>query len=192
MSIYFKDLLLDVEGGVYQPAEDSFLLAENLDVREGDKVLDLGTGSGIQALTAASTASWVLGVDVNPKAVEVASANARLNRIRNVEFRASDLFGSVPERFDLIIFNPPYLPTDDDVIDMALDGGDKGVEVILRFIGEAQAHLNSCGRIQFIISSINNVKAVENALSKDFRFRYAAEKKLFFEKLFVVEAELKH
>jgi release factor glutamine methyltransferase len=192
MTIYFRELLLDVEGDVYKPAEDSFLLAENLKVRDGDRVLDMGTGCGIQALAAAGKAGSVLGVDFNPKAVEVAAANARLNKIHNTEFKASDLFSSVEGRFDLIVFNPPYLPTEGGIVDYALDGGDRGVELILKFIKEAPTYLNPGGRIQFIMSSLNNIKAVETALSTHFRFEYTAEKKLFFEKLLVATAELKH
>jgi len=192
MTIYFRELLLDVEGDVYKPAEDSFLLAENLKVMEGDEVLDVGTGCGIQALVAARKARHVLGVDVNPKAVEVAAANAKLNKIRNVDFLVSDLFWAVEGRFDLIVFNFPYLPTSGSIVDQALDGGDQGVEILRRFIQEAPEHLKPLGRIQFVMSSLNNTKAVEAMLSTEFRFKYTAEKKLFFEKLFVVSAELKH
>jgi len=192
MTIYFRDLLLDVEGDVYAPAEDSFLLAENLDVRHGDLVLDMGTGSGIQALAAAGKAGHVLAVDINPKALEVAAANARLNKVRNVEFRQSDLYSNVEGGFDLITFNPPYLPTEDNIVDFALDGGDRGVEVIKKFIRESAAHLKPGGRLQFIVSSLNNLKVVESELKKcGFSFNFAAEKKIFVEKLLLVNAELK-
>lgn len=96
---------------VYEPAEDTFLLSENLAVKEGgDIALDMGTGTGIIALLMARKARWVLGVDINPIAVELAKENARINGITNVEFRLSDLFDNVSGKFDVITFNAPYLP----------------------------------------------------------------------------------
>jgi len=185
-------MLLDVSEGVYPPAEDSFLLAENLGVGSEDVVLDMGTGCGIQALCAAGRAKSVLGVDINPAAVENAIANAKKNKIRNAEFIVSDLFSCVSGEFDLIIFNPPYLPTEGDLMDYALDGGDRGVEVILKFIDKAPEHLNEGGRLKFLVSSLNSLPAVERKLSKSgFKFKYLAEKKMFFEKLMVVEAVMR-
>jgi hypothetical protein len=76
--------------------------------------LDLGTGSGIHALTAAAHAGHVVGVDINPRAVRFAEFNAALNGIENVEFRVGNLFGPVEgETFDLIVSNPPYVLSPD-------------------------------------------------------------------------------
>lgn len=74
-------------------------------------VLDLGTGSGICALVAARHARRVVGVDINPAAVRCASINALMNRSEErIELRQGDLFSPVAgERFDLVLFNPPFL-----------------------------------------------------------------------------------
>jgi HemK-related putative methylase len=78
-------------------------------VRPGMRVLDLGTGSGVCALFAARQGAQVVAVDINPAAVRCARANALLNDLR-VDVRAGDLFGPVAgERFDLVLFNPPFL-----------------------------------------------------------------------------------
>ena len=79
------------------------------EVRETDRVLDMGTGSGVNAILAASKAADVVAVDINPHAVAAARANAALNgaadRIVVVE---GDLFDAVEGRFDLVIFDPPF------------------------------------------------------------------------------------
>jgi len=79
------------------------------EVRETDRVLDMGTGSGVNAILASSKAADVVAVDINPHAVAAARANAALNgaadRIVVVE---GDLFDAVEGRFDLVIFDPPF------------------------------------------------------------------------------------
>lgn len=76
------------------------------------RVLDMGTGSGIGAIFAARWATQVVAVDINPQAVRCARINALLNQVEErVEVRQGDLFGPVQEeRFDLVLFNPPYYP----------------------------------------------------------------------------------
>jgi release factor glutamine methyltransferase len=77
------------------------------EVREGDRVLDMGTGSGVNAILAASKAATVVAVDINPSAVEAARANANANGV-DVEVRESDVFENVDGAFDLIVFDPPF------------------------------------------------------------------------------------
>ena len=92
MALYFKNLKIKTHTGVYEPAEDSFIIGENLLVDTDDIALDIGTGTGIQALIAAEKAKEVIGVDINKRAIKLAEENANLNQISNVEFRISDLF----------------------------------------------------------------------------------------------------
>ena len=83
----------------------------NLTVRrQGETVLDLGTGSGIQSLLAARHAAWVVATDLNPRALNFAAVNARLNGLANIEFRQGNLYEPVATRqFDLIVANPPFV-----------------------------------------------------------------------------------
>lgn len=88
---------------MYEPAEDTFLIAENLSVTDGEKILDMGTGCGILAAIAAEKANRVVAVDVNPHAVNCAKKNADLNGVGvKVEVHQGNLFSSVKdtERFD--------------------------------------------------------------------------------------------
>lgn len=79
------------------------------EVREGERVLDMGTGSGVNAILAASSGAEVVAVDLNPHAVEAARANAERNGVADrISIRRSDLFAEVEGRFDLIVFDPPF------------------------------------------------------------------------------------
>lgn len=186
----YRDLNISTYPDVYVPDEDSFLLAENLNIPKGAKVLDVGTGTGILALTAAKMASSVVGVDVNPKAVELAKKNAKENGIKNVRFLERDLFSAIgkEEKFDVIIFNPPYLPVEEyDPLGKAWSGGRGGMVVIRRFLVEAPAHLAENGIILLLLSSLNDFDEVKKILGqKGMTCEVVAEKKFFFEALMVV------
>ena len=79
------------------------------EVRPGDRVLDMGTGSGVNAVLAAANAHRVLAVDINPYALDAARANAERNGVADrVEVRHSDVFSAVDETFDVMVFDPPF------------------------------------------------------------------------------------
>ncbi|MEA3255418.1 MAG: HemK2/MTQ2 family protein methyltransferase [Candidatus Altiarchaeota archaeon] len=187
----FMGLEFQMHPEVYEPAEDSMLLADNLGVWGGDLVLDMGTGTGFLALLAAIKAKKVLGVDVNPVAIDVARENALLNNIENAEFRVSDLFSDLEgEVFDLIIFNPPYLPVDEmDMLDRSWSGGSKGLEVIKRFLKSAPDYLKEGGGIRLLVSSLNDLDELRKILNENnFGFEILAKKKLWFEEIYVIKA----
>jgi release factor glutamine methyltransferase len=176
---------------VYEPAEDSMFLADNLGVLGGDLVLDMGTGTGFLALLAAIKAKKVLGVDVNPRAIEVARGNALLNNIKNVEFRVSDLFSDIrDEVFDLIIFNPPYLPVDEmDMLGRSWSGGSNGLDIIKRFLKSAPDYLNEGGGIWLLVSSLNDLDELREILNgNNLESEILAKKKLWFEEIYVIKA----
>jgi len=197
MAVHYRNLVLETSEDVYEPAEDSFLLADNIRVNGGN-VLDIGTGTGIQALAAARFAEHVVGVDVNPAAVELAKRNAEANGIRNAEFRLSDLFSDVKGRFDLIISNPPYLPVDEDREPVTGDivkswaGGRQGTELINRLVDEAKDHLKKEGRLLLLVSSVNEPEEVMGRMRKrGYEPTVLAKRRIFFEELDVIEAAYK-
>jgi len=189
--LYYRDLKIKLHPQVYEPAEDTFLLAENLMVKDGDFALDMGTGTGIIALLMAKKAKFVLGVDVNPIAVELAKENARLNGIINVEFKQSDLFQNVGGKFNIITFNAPYLPGEsEEPIDLALVGGREGREVLDRFIEEVNGYLTENGIIQIVQSSITGVdKTIEKLTSKGFKVEITGKERYFFEEIVLITAK---
>ncbi len=139
--------------GVYEPREDSQLLAELVGERAFGEVLDLGTGSGIQGITAALRGCRVTFSDISERAIEAAKRNAELNEVDG-QFIVSDMFAGIGGDFDTIIFNPPYLP-DEGGADAALDGGPDGRAVIDRFIGEYRRHLREGGIALLLESSLD-------------------------------------
>ena len=196
--VFFEDRVFWVSENVYEPAEDSFLFAENLVVREGDVVLDMGTGCGILGVVAAGKAREVVAVDVNPYAVRCAKENARLNGILDkMFFVQGDLFTSIRigEGFDLVLFNVPYLPSEGveeaSWLGCAWSGGVAGRQVVDRFIGEVSKYLKRDGRVFLMQSTLSNVdetmrKFGENGLEAS----VVAEQALpFFEAIVLVKAE---
>ncbi len=110
-------------------------------------VLDLGCGAGTLALLLAAHAERVLGTDINPRAVEIARFNAALNGIANVEFRAGDLYAPAgPERFDLIVSQPPYYPKRAGVELTFLHGGERGDEIPRQVVAGVEGRLTPHGR----------------------------------------------
>jgi release factor glutamine methyltransferase len=170
---------------VYEPGEDSWLLKSVLKDFAKGVCLDMGTGSGILAEEAAKYCKKVIAVDVNKKAVEYCKKNCPDKRI---EFRESDLFQNVPESFDTILFNFPYLP--DECGDVAVDGGKDGIEIMESFLKEAKNHLNPKGSILIVFSDKTNIKKLDKIIiNNKFTFKKIAEKNIFFEKLIVYKVE---
>jgi methylase of polypeptide subunit release factors len=114
--------------------------------------LDVGTGSGVQALWAARHSELVVAVDVNPKALNIAAFNAQLNGVQNVEFRLGSLYEPVgDERFDLIVSNAPYVVSPDSRYAYR-DGGLESDVFCERLVRGTIDHLEEGGFAQLLIS----------------------------------------
>lgn len=170
---------------LYDPREDSFLLAESVKVYAYGKTLDMGTGSGIQAITATNNVKVksVLAVDVNTEALVLAK---KRNSHPLIGYIQSDLFSKVKGKFDTIIFNPPYLPDHPNIKDIALDGGKKGYELSVRFLKDAKKYLADDGQILFLFSSLTNREIIDKILIENaYLFEEISRQKLDFEVLYV-------
>ena len=175
---HFNGLTIEIHQEVYEPAEDTFQLIEAVEIKEGDSVLEIGTGCGITALECARIGAKVICTDINPHAVKLAKRNYLINKASlkgSVEIRQGDLFSvlNYDERFDIIIFNPPYLPTQPEEriggtgwLDMATDGGVDGLKSIKKFIEDLNKHLKKTGHAYFVFSSMSDRKKLENYLEK--------------------------
>ncbi|GIR27656.1 MAG: hypothetical protein CM15mP42_06060 [Methanobacteriota archaeon] len=99
--------------GVYQPAEDSWMMCNHLPENLGS-VLEIGCGSGIISIHMAKNENTVTSVDINPKAVKATKFNAKQNSV-NIEVIQGNMFEELQDRkFNSIVCNPPYLPPTDD------------------------------------------------------------------------------
>jgi release factor glutamine methyltransferase len=168
---------------IYEPSDDSFLMKGVLEkeiqrlLQENKSIhfLEIGAGSGILLKTARDIGlKNILGSDINIDAI---------NHCKQLGFKMieSDLFEKIKGLFDIIIFNPPYLPIqegEDKESQLATTGGKDGSEIINKFLKQAKKHLTKNGIVLLLVSSLT--KEI-NWL--DYQKEFVGEKKLFFEKL---------
>lgn len=172
---------------MYQPREDSYLLQKFVRKYARGLVLDMGTGSGIQAVTAAENpgVEKVLAVDIERDAI---LHNQQAIDNKKIVFRVSDLFANVKQSFDTITFNPPYLPSL-KLRDIAVEGGKKGYELIKRFLEDASEHLEQNGSILLLFSSLTKKEKVDEAIADTLFVSELLEEKYLggFETLYVYQ-----
>ena len=182
--------------GVYPPSEDTYLLLDTLDFRQDDDFLEVGCGAGLITLTAAKRTRSILSVDSSFEAVRNTLENLKRNDLYNdCHVIQSDLLGALAPsvKFSLIVFNPPYLPQDDEHTDLdhALVGGQTGTELTQRFVRQAVNHLLREGRIFVVASNLTDIDSIRKTMIDcGFTIEMISEKSLFFEKIQVLRGIL--
>jgi len=198
---------------VYYPSDDSFLLIDyfkekisdnyfdGINVNEIEYILDLGTGTGIIAILfqffkvkSKKFNPKIVASDILENSIECAKKNESLNKFYDeILFLQSDLFKSFPDSlkslFNIIVFNPPYLPsspliTDNKKIDHSWDGGLKGFEILIEFIKKVRNFLNlqKSHYIYYISSSRTNLEELSITLDDlKFKSEIVKRKHIFFE-----------
>jgi release factor glutamine methyltransferase len=147
----------------------SHLLGEAVlaEAGEGDVVLDMGTGSGLNAILAASKGARVVAVDINPQALDAARANAERNGVADhVEFRRSDVFSTVDETFDLIVFDPPFrcfAARDYTEANMT----DENYRAMTAFFREARQHLAPEGRMLIFFGTSGDIGYLRQLMAEE-------------------------
>ena len=159
---YDPSLEIEERDDVYPPSEDSILLIESLDITEGERVLEVGCGSG------------------------VVSINFSKNGLEGNVF-ISDLYENVSGIFDMIVFNLPYLPVDEEgMLEKAWSGGDDGMGPLPALLDGSEDYLSEKGRVVVVTSSLMDQDVLGELLSR-YSVKTLGELPLFFEKLFVLE-----
>ena len=178
------EIVVEERPTVYRPSDDSFLLLAAVSISPGETFLEVGAGAGLVALHAARITDAV-ATDVNPDAVVLLRRNSRRNRVP-LEVVRTDLMAGLRGPFDVVAFNPPYLPgSPRDTVERAWHGGREGSEVAARFLKDLPRVLATEGRAYLLLSEQN---APARALANDgFRVNELVSKALFFERLEVLE-----
>lgn len=205
-TLNFKEYSLDIPARVYLPSDDTDLLLEVIEEKittankNYKKAIEIGSGNAFLSLAIYGNVKELYSTDINPIVIDyLLNVKERYN-LEKMKVVYSNLFDSIDEteKFDLIIFNPPYVPTeelseDEDLdeingYDLAVNGGIEGREIIDKFIEQLPNHLLEKGECYLLISSLNNpIEIIENLKHKKLNAEIIGSKKLFFEELFVLK-----
>lgn len=124
------------------------------------RVLEIGTGTGLVAIHCAKMGFETDASDKASQSLECASHNAELNGVK-IRLIKSDLFTSIPDKYDTILFNPPYLPVEDSFEGSdAWNGGTDGLKVVREFLDNVRDHLNPGGNVFVILSDLTDVSGL--------------------------------
>ena len=145
---------------------DPFHQAVLAEVRPSDRVLDMGTGSGVSAILAAQVTPSVVAVDINPKAINCAIANAQRNGVRGrITFIHGDVFDQVEGDFDLIVFDPPFRWfAAHDLLELA--HADEGYRTLTTFMAEVRGFLRPGGRILLNFGTSGDIDYLYNLIDE--------------------------
>ena len=168
---YYGGCSFQIAPGAQPPKAGSLLFCRHLGVQSGERVLEIGAGSGLAAVLAARAGAHVIATDVRPEAVACTRDNAARNGVaERVDVRLGDGFAPVDGlRFDLICTSPPQMPTPpererDDAEAAADNGGLDGWSLLDRLIGEAPAHLEPGGRLLFTLFGFLGIERARERL----------------------------
>ncbi|MHA1192100.1 MAG: HemK2/MTQ2 family protein methyltransferase [Promethearchaeota archaeon] len=202
---------------VYSPSDDSYLILDFIrsnisqDIFDGipikgiKNILDLGTGTGIVAIFLELlnlSLSQIYASDILQNAIKCAQMNEKRNNIENkIKYLHSNLFESFPNHlrhsFDIIIFNPPYLPSIERIekksSDHTWDGGIDGLKVLSQFFSQVKDYLNlrKPSHIYYICSSKTNLGELYKFIKeKGFKNKVLMNRHIFFEDIFLNRAVL--
>lgn len=212
---------------VYSPSDDSYLIIDyfketisnshfdGLEFNNIKNILDMGTGSGIIAIffllikkKYSKFNPKIYASDILENAIVCSKLNEKINHFKNeITFIQSDLFNSFPKNlkhnFNIIVFNPPYLPSigieknnNKMLIDFSWEGGVKGIAVIERFINQVIEFIDISNKntsyIYFISSSRADINELDNLIQdRGFKRRIVKRKHIFFEDILLNKLELK-
>ncbi|WMW22496.1 class I SAM-dependent methyltransferase [Methanolobus mangrovi] len=193
VTIKHRNAMIRLADQVYEPAEDSYLLADTaLELINDDmNVLEIGTGTGfVSAVLKANRNIRLVGTEISPLAASCAKSNG-------IDVIRTDMFTGLKARnqFDVVIFNPPYLPTSDDEkvpgwLNYAFDGGINGRKDIKPFMEQVRNYLKPDGMILLLVSSLTGIKEVMQEMEQyGFSPQTIARDKCSFEELVVIKAK---
>jgi len=173
---------------LYNPSDDTFLLADSIVNYKGNYALEIGTGSGYLTAILCKNYKFVIGTDIDFESIQY--SKYFLNKFNNKFLICCDICEPVRFMFDIIICNPPYLPLDSDenISDYSIYGGITGLETTLRILQLYKTNLNDGGKIVFVKSSLSNCEKFDLFIKNNLlKMSTLATKRHFYERLKVCE-----
>jgi release factor glutamine methyltransferase len=173
---------------MYCPSEDTYFMEDILANYRGKIALEIGIGSGYLTRLLCTNFEFVVGTDIDINSIMYAKNNTLAN-ISNKLLVCSDLGLPLKCKFDLIISNPPYLPTEfGNLDDTAVYGGKKGIELTIRLLRSIQLQLSERGKIVIMRSTLSDLKKMDDFIDELFlNNKIIAKKTFFFESLEILE-----
>ncbi len=165
---------------VFPPFDDSIFFYRFLQkIKNPGAVLDMGTGSGVLALAIQKNAKSIIAAKINKKAVKSVKETLKINKIKNIEARYSNIFSNIREKFDIIVYNSPFMYfKPESLLEKAIC--DKNYKNLEKFLKQSKAHLNKKGKIFLEISNIGDITYIKRLIKKyKFKLKFQAKKKAF-------------
>jgi HemK-related putative methylase len=201
VKLNYKSFVLDIPKQVYYPSDDTLFFLDILKkeitskAKIYDSALELGFGNAYLSLEILNNVKELVCVDINSFAIDYLKKLKQKYNLEKIKVKESNLFNNLDpsKKYDLIIFNPPYVPCkenikDLDILDRASCGGNKGSQVIINFINNLNKYLNKKGVCYLLFSSLNNEEEIYDLLKKNkLKYKILNKKHLFFEDLIIIK-----
>jgi len=177
VTVFGETVLLDAAVGVFMPSPHGLFYARTPHVSAGERVIDIGTGSGVLGIAAARRGARVVATDVDARAVAAAEHNARLNGVA-LDTRVGPLFAGMAGPFDVILANlpneivaPAHLATLPPEDARAFAGGEGGNEHLLALLDAAPAFMTHTSRLYLGVHGLTDHRGTLRAALADYRVR---------------------
>lgn len=169
---------------MYLPSDDSIFLSNIVNNYHGQLALEIGTGSGIILNELSKNFRIVIGTDIDFDSLKRSQSVLKNNRLI-----CCDAASAIHDiKFDLIVTNPPYLPSNPNHVDKTVDGGPTGVEVSIHILTSVLDKLSENGKILIVVSNLSEKKKLENFITENnLVIKQIANKDLFYESLDIIE-----
>jgi len=172
---------------LYIPSDDSIFLANIVNQYHGVSALEMGTSGGFILRGLSKNFSIVVGTDIDFYSLKLILKMSRNERVICCD--AATALRNI--KFDMIVFNPPYLPNTNNYVDKTVDGGPTGIELSIHFLISAIGKLTSNGKILMLVSSLSDTEKLNRFIEKNnFMMKKIAQEDLFYETLKIIELSI--